>query len=389
MTLQQADAHNETTQIQKRKKMLFIFAAVVVIVAGASAAWWYFNLRDVQSTDDAYVAGNQIAISSQVAGSVISVNYIDTDLVHQGDVLVTLDNTNALINVKKAKHNLATVVKKIMQLYVADDLYSASIQEARVNYQQAQSDYQRRVRLGSAAAISQENLQHAKDAVVSSKAALDVAVQNWRSNRVMIQGTSLEKQPEVLQASDAVREAWIALQRTQIRSPVSGYIAQRNVQVGETLSAGQALMSIVPAEQMWINANFKETQLSGVSIGQKVSVVTDFYGSDVVFDGTVDGITMGTGGAFSVLPAQNATGNWIKVVQRLPVRILLDAEQVKAHPLRIGLSTNVTLRETGSRGETLATAQRNTPAYHSTALVIDTASIDKEILAIIKTNAAL
>lgn len=382
----QTETSGSTVQIQKRKKMLIIFAILLVIIFFASAIWWYFNLRNVQSTDDAYVMGNQVAVSSQVAGSVISVNYTDTDLVHKGDVLVILDDTDAQITFRKAKHNLASIVKKIMQLYVADDLYSASIQEARITYQQAQADYQRRVHLG-AAAISQENLQHAKDAVVSSKAALDVAVQNWRSNRVMIQGTSLEKQPEILQASDAVRESWVALQRTKILSPVSGYIAQRNVQVGETLSAGQALLSVVPADQMWINANFKETQLSGVKIGQKVSVVTDFYGSDVVFDGTIDGITMGTGGAFSVLPAQNATGNWIKVVQRLPVRIALNPEQVKTHPLRIGLSTNVTLRESGKGGESLATTQPDTPAYHSTALVVDTATIDNEISAIIKSNA--
>lgn len=383
----QTDNSSREAQVQKRKKMLLIFALLLVLIGGAGATWWYFNLRGVQSTDDAYVAGNQVEISSQVVGSVISVNYTDTDLVHKGDILVVLDDTDALFNLKKAKHSLATLVKKIVQLYVADDLNSARIQQARITYQQAQDDYQRRLKLSNVAAISTENLQHARDAVISSKAALDVAVQNWRSNRVMIEGVPLEKQPEILQASDSVREAWVALQRTKIKSPVDGYIAQRNVQVGETLSAGQALMSVIPAEQMWVNANFKETQLSGVKIGQKVSVVTDFYGSDVVFDGTVDGITMGTGGAFSVLPAQNATGNWIKVIQRLPVRITLDPEQVKAWPLRVGLSTNVTLRETHTGGESLATTQPKTPAFHSTALVVDTADIDKEIQAIINANA--
>lgn len=387
MKEQQTDIHNVKTPLQKRKQMLFIFFIIIAIAAGASAAWWYFNLRNVQSTDDAYVMGNQVAISSQVAGSVISVNYVGTDLVNKGDVLVTLDDTDAKINFKKASNNLAETVRKIKQMYIADDQYSANIQQAKIAYQQALSDYQRRSQLQGAAAISKEDLQHAKNAVNSSKAALDVAVQEYRGNRALIQGTTLEKQPEILQAAESMREAWVALQRTQVRSPVTGYLAERNVQVGETLSPGQSLMSIIPADQMWINANFKETQLNGVRIGQKVSVVTDLYGSDVVFDGRVDGINMGTGGAFSVLPAQNATGNWIKVVQRLPVRITLEQEQLKAHPLRIGLSTTVTLRETNTQGEVLATTQRQTPAYHSNALVVDTASVDNEILGIIKANA--
>lgn len=373
-------------QIQKRKKMLLIFAAIMVIAAGSSTAWWYFDLRNVQSTDDAYVKGNQIAVSSLVAGSVISINYTDTDLVRQGDILVTLDDTDARINFNKAANNLANTVRKIKQMYIADDQYNANVQEAKIAYQQALADYQRRSRLQGAAAISRENMQHAKDAVDSSKAALDVAVQAYRGNRVLIQNTALEKQPEVLMAAESMREAWVALQRTKVRSPVTGYLAQRNVQVGETIGSGQALMSIVPAEQVWINANFKETQLKGVKIGQKVSIVTD-YGSDVVFNGQVDGINMGTGSAFSVLPAQNATGNWIKVVQRLPVRITLDAEQIKAYPLRIGLSTTVRLHETRSQGEALATTQRKTPAYASNALVIDTTPVDNEILNIIKANA--
>lgn len=163
-------------QIQKRKKLLLIFAAVIVIVAGSSTAWWYFDLRDVQSTDDAYVKGNQIAISSLVAGSVISVNYTDTDLVRQGDVLVTLDDTDARINFNKAANNLANTVRKIKQMYIADDQYNANVQEAKIAYQQALADYQRRSRLQGAAAISRENMQHAKDAMDSSKAALDVAV---------------------------------------------------------------------------------------------------------------------------------------------------------------------------------------------------------------------
>ncbi|CAI1565931.1 EmrA/EmrK family multidrug efflux transporter periplasmic adaptor subunit [Serratia fonticola] len=383
----QSDSNQVKTPLEKRKQWLLIFLMVIIIAALASATWWYFNSRNVQSTDDAYVMGNQVTISSQVNGSVVSVNYTNTDLVQQGDVLVNLDDTDANLNFKKVKNKLAETVRKTKQIYVNDAQYNANIAQAKIAYQQAQADYQRRTQLMGAGAFSKEDLQHARSAVSSSKAALDVAIEQYRSNRILIQNSTLEQQPAILLAAEQMREAWLALQRTKIRSPVTGYVAQRNVQVGETLSAGQALLSIVPADQLWIDANFKETQLSGVRIGQKVSVVSDLYGSNVVFDGVVEGINMGTGGAFSVLPAQNATGNWIKVVQRLPVRITLDAEQLKEYPLRIGLSTTVTLRENNTNGPALSTTQRLKPAYQSQALVLDTSSIDGEIQDIIKANA--
>ncbi|CAI2023201.1 Inner membrane protein yibH [Serratia fonticola] len=385
--LPQPDSNPVKTPLEKRKQWLLIFLMVIVIAAMASATWWYFNSRNVQSTDDAYVMGNQVTISSQVNGSVVSVNYTNTDLVQQGDVLVNLDDTDANLNFKKVKNKLAETVRKTKQIYVNDAQYNANIAQAKIAYQQAQADYQRRTQLMGAGAFSKEDLQHARNAVSSSKAALDVAIEQYRSNRTLIQNSTLEQQPAILLAAEQMREAWLALQRTKIRSPVTGYVAQRNVQVGETLSAGQALLSIVPADQLWIDANFKETQLSGVRIGQKVSVVSDLYGSNVVFEGVVEGINMGTGGAFSVLPAQNATGNWIKVVQRLPVRITLDAEQLKTYPLRIGLSTTVTLRENNTNGPALSTTQRQKPAYQSQALVLDTSSIDQEIQDIIKANA--
>ncbi|WP_260514485.1 EmrA/EmrK family multidrug efflux transporter periplasmic adaptor subunit [Serratia fonticola] len=383
----QSDSNQVKTPLEKRKQWLLIFLMAIIIAAMASATWWYFNSRNVQSTDDAYVMGNQVTISSQVNGSVVSVNYTNTDLVQQGDVLVNLDDTDANLNFKKVKNKLAETVRQTKQIYVNDAQYNANIAQAKIAYQQAQADYQRRTQLMGAGAFSKEDLQHARNAVSSSKAALDVAIEQYRSNRILIQNSTLEQQPAILLAAEQMREAWLALQRTKIRSPVTGYVAQRNVQVGETLSAGQALLSIVPADQLWIDANFKETQLSGVRIGQKVSVVSDLYGSNVVFDGVVEGINMGTGGAFSVLPAQNATGNWIKVVQRLPVRITLDAEQLKAYPLRIGLSTTVTLRENNTNGPALSTTQRLKPAYQSQALVLDTSSIDGEIQDIIKANA--
>lgn len=384
--LQQTEGTHTQAQLKKRKQMLLIFIFIIVIAALAFSTWWYFNLRNIQSTDDAYISGNQITISSQVNGNVNSVNYVETDLVREGDVVINLDDTDAIISLNKAKNNLAQVTRQTHQLYIADKQYKANIEQAKITYQQAQNDYHRRTQLRGAAAISKEDLQHALNTVNSSKAALDVAVQSYLGNQALLQNTPLEQQPVILQAAESLREAWIAMQRTKVRSPVTGYVAQRNVQVGETLSSGQALMSIIPADQFWVNANFKETQLTNVRIGQKVSVITDLYGSNVVFDGKVDGITMGTGGAFSVLPAQNATGNWIKVVQRLPVRITLDPKQISEYPLRIGLSSTVTLHDGNTSGQALSTIQRKEPAYQSKALMINPDSINQEINNIIKTN---
>ena len=307
------------------------------------------------------------------------------DLVRQGDVLVTLDDTDARINFNKAANNLANTVRKIKQMYIADDQYNANVQEAKIAYQQALADYQRRSRLQGAAAISRGEYATCKGCRGQQQSSAGCRRPCLSRKPCTDSEYGVRKQPEVLMAAESMREAWVALQRTKVRSPVTGYLAQRNVQVGETIGSGQALMSIIPAEQVWINANFKETQPSGVKIGQKVSIVTDFYGSDVVFNGRVDGI-MGTGSAFSVLPAQNATGNWIKVVQRLPVRITLDAEQIKAYLLRIGLSATVRLHETHSQGEALATTQRK-PRLTQATHWLSIPPVDNEILNIIKANA--
>jgi len=243
------------------------------------------------------------------------------------------------------------------------------------------------VPLGASNLIGREELQHSRDAVATAKAQLDVAEQQYNANQAMILNTSLAEQPAVKQNAAALRDAWLALQRTQIRSPMGGYVSRRSVQVGSQISTTTPLLAVVPAKNLWVDANFKETQLAGVRIGQPATVVSDIYGDDVVYQGKVVGLDMGTGSAFSLLPAQNATGNWIKVVQRLPVRIELDAQQLAQHPLRIGLSTLVKVDTTQQDGGVLATSVRNNPAYESNALAIDLAPADRLIAEIIHANA--
>lgn len=376
----------------KNKKIVITSIIIMIItISLVTLAYRYLFRGNVQTTDDAYVAGNINPVSALINGSVITVNHTDTEFVKEGDVLAVLDDTDAQLAYKKSKHNLAYVVRQTQQLAFQNDQLEADVRQAKIAYSQAVTDYERQNGLSRDALIARMALEHYRNKVSSQKAALDAAIQQYKASKALLLDTPINEQPQVLQAADAVREAWITLQRTVIRSPVTGYIAERNVQVGQTVSAGQTLMSVIPVEQMWVNANFKETQLSGVSLGQKVTIISDIYGDDVPYEGHVTGINMGTGGSFSLLPAQNATGNWIKVVQRVPVRVALNPAQLLEHPLRIGLSTTAKLYSSGQNevgDETLSKHVISTPALSSKALVVETRGIESVITGIIARNGA-
>jgi len=370
-----------------RKKVLLLLALLFVLAGIAWGVYWFLVLRHFQETDDAYVAGNQVQVMAQVSGSVNKVWFDDTDFVKKGDVLVSLDKTDAEQAFEKAQTALATSVRQTHQLMINAKQYQASIALQQTALAQAEADLKRREPLGASNLIGREELQHSRDAVATAKAQLDVAVQQYNANQAMILNTSLEEQPAVKQAAAELRDAWLALQRTDIRSPMDGYVSRRSVQVGSQIDTISALMAVVPATNLWIDANFKETQLAGVRIGQDATVVADIYGDDVVYHGKVVGLDMGTGSAFSLLPAQNATGNWIKVVQRLPVRIELNQDDIVKHPLRIGLSTLVKIDTTNADGSMLATSVRQQAAYSSNALAIDLAPANQLIADIVRANA--
>lgn len=385
-------AGEETLQPQSKKKktrktLLALLAVLCVVIAIGYFAYWFLVLSHYQETDDAYVAGNQVQIMPQVSGSVTKVWFDDTDYVKQGDVLVTLDKTDAEQAYEKSLTALATSVRQTRQAMINSKQYQANITLKKIALSQAQEDLQRRLPLGKAQLIGREDLQHARDAVTSAQAALDVATQQYNANQAILLDTSLENQPAVQQAATAVRDAWLALQRTDIRSPIDGYISRRAVQVGAQISPSSSLMAVVPDKQLWVDANFKETQLAGVRIGQPATIVSDLYGNDVVYHGKVVGLDMGTGSAFSLLPAQNATGNWIKVVQRLPVRVDIDPADLAKHPLRIGLSTLVTVDTSDQSGAVLASTVRKTPAYQSNALELQLGQVNQVISDVIRANA--
>ncbi|MCR4458480.1 MULTISPECIES: multidrug efflux MFS transporter periplasmic adaptor subunit EmrA [Enterobacteriaceae] len=371
----------------KRTRILLILTLLFIVIAVAYGIYWFLVLRHHEETDDAYVAGNQVQIMAQVSGSVTKVWVDNTDFVKKGDVLVTLDPTDAQQAFEKAQTELASSVRQTRQMMINSKQYQANIEVKKTALAQAQSDLNRRVPLGTANLIGREELQHARDAVASAQAQLDVAVQQYNANQAMILGTRLEDQPAVQQAAAEVRNAWLALQRTKIVSPMTGYVSRRAVQPGAQIGVTTPLMAVVPASGLWVDANFKETQLAHMRIGQTATVVSDIYGDDVTYTGKVVGLDMGTGSAFSLLPAQNATGNWIKVVQRLPVRIELDANQLTQHPLRIGLSTLVTVDTSNSDGQMLASQARTTPAYESNAREIGLEPVNILINDIVQANA--
>lgn len=387
-------AHAETQNPQqpvnkkgKRKGALLLLTLLFVIIAVAYGIYWFLVLRHYENTDDAYVAGSQVQIMSQVSGSVTKVWADNTDFVKEGDVLVTLDQADAEQAFDKAQTVLASSVRQTRQQMINSKQYQATIELKKTALAQAQSDLNRRVPLGSANLIGREELQHARDAVASAQADLNVAVEQYNANQAMILGSKLEDQPNVKQAAADLRNAWMALQRTKIVSPMTGYVSRRAVQVGAQISPTTPLMAIVPASGLWVDANFKETQLAHMRIGQPATVVSDIYGDEVEYTGKVVGLDMGTGSAFSLLPAQNATGNWIKVVQRLPVRIELDAKQLEQHPLRIGLSTLVTVNTSNRDGSVLASQARTSPVYESNARELKLAPVNELINQIIQANA--
>ena len=372
-----ANAESQTPQQPgskkgKRKGALLLLTLLFIIIAVAYGIYWFLVLCHYEETDDAYVAGNQVQIMAQVAGSVTKVWADNTDYVQKGDPLVTLDRTDAQQAFEKAKTQLAASVRQTRQQMINSKQLQANIDVKKTALAQAQADLNRRIPLGAANLIGREELQHARDTV---------------ANQAIVLGTRLEQQPAVLQAATEVRNAWLALQRTQIVSPISGYVSRRSVQPGAQIGTTTPLMAVVPATNLWIDANFKETQLAHMRIGQPATVISDIYGDDVKYTGKVVGLDMGTGSAFSLLPAQNATGNWIKVVQRLPVRIELDEKQLAEHPLRIGLSTLVEVNTTDRDGEMLASQVRSSPVYESNAREIALDPVNKLIDEIIQANA--
>jgi membrane fusion protein, multidrug efflux system len=323
------------------RRPLAVLGAVVLIAVVAWTVYYLAFMRGHVTTDDAYVNGNLVRLTPQVAGTVIAIETDETQFVHRGQPLVRLDPHDTDVALAQAKANLGQAVRDVAQLFAEEARDAAVVETQRVQLAQANEDVARDRPLIAVHGVSQETLQHEQNSVRSAAAGLRQAEATLESARAAIAATTPETHPRVLQAEAALRSAWLAAARTRVVAPVSGYVVRRAVQLGQQVTPATEMLAIVPVESMWVEANFKENQLRGLRIGQPVSIAADMYGSRVRYHGRVLGLTPGTGSALAVLPAQNASGNWIKIVQRLPVRIGLDPRELEDHPLFLGLSTDV------------------------------------------------
>ena len=372
----------------RRRVVLVTLALVFVVIAIVWVLMYIFVFSLRETTDDAYVNGNQVSVSSQVSGTVIAVLADDTQLVEAGQALVKLDPTDADLALSRAQSTLASAVRQVRQQTNVASQYDASVASRREDVARAQADLNRREPLLAERAVAPEDVAHARQALADAKSALIAAEQQSAASHSLVDGTDVAGNPAVQQARAAYREAWVAQYRNAIVAPASGYVAQRSVQVGSRIAPGQALLTIVPLHDLWVDANFKEVQLAHIRINQPVEVKTDLYGGDFVYHGKVEGLAAGTGGAFALLPAQNASGNWIKVVQRVPVRITLDPKDLETHPLRVGLSTDVTVDTHNRDGQVLAKAPGGRAASQTDVYTADLTAADSAADAIVQANLA-
>ncbi|HXC20963.1 MAG TPA: HlyD family efflux transporter periplasmic adaptor subunit [Steroidobacteraceae bacterium] len=369
-----------------RRLGLFGLGAVVLLSGLLYAGYWFFDARYFESTDDGYVNGDVVQVTSEVPGTVLSLNVDDTQFVEAGQPLLKLDPADAKIAEENAEADLARAVRQVRGLFAQGQELRAQIEQRQQAARTADDDLRRRGSLIADGAISAEELSHARDAVTTTRANVAAAREQLSQTVAQIDGTTIADHPQVLAAAAAVRNAALALHRTELTSPVSGVIAKRSVQVGQRVAAGTPLLAVVPLENVWVDANFKEVQLERMRDGQPVTVRTDLYGHQVTYHGHLAGIAAGSGNAFALLPSQNASGNWIKIVQRVPVRILLDPSELKAHPLRIGLSTTVRVDLHNASGPLMSTAVRNVPLPQQTSAG-DDPRVDALIASIIADNA--
>jgi membrane fusion protein, multidrug efflux system len=369
-----------------RVRWLVLILGGFLILGTAYGVYWDRDLRYTAYTDDAYVSGNVVQITPRISGTVVAIGADNTQFVKAGQTLVRLDPADAKVTLQEAEAQLAKTVRQVRNLFATTAELQANVQVRRTDLAKAQSDYARRARLARSGAISTEELQHAGDAVSAAQAALLAAQQQLAADRAWIDGTTIATNPAVRDAAAAVHAAYLDYSRTVLPAPVSGFVARRDVQLGERVSTGTPLMAVVPLNEVWVDANFKESQLDSMRVGQAVTLTSDLYGSSVVFHGRVVGFGAGTGSAFSLLPAQNATGNWIKIVQRVPVRIALDPQELAQHPLQIGLSMKAYVNVRDVSGQRLPEVATNDHDYSTDVFQSVAAQADEKVREIIAAN---
>ncbi|HEX2759843.1 MAG TPA: HlyD family efflux transporter periplasmic adaptor subunit [Rhizomicrobium sp.] len=373
----------QDAQMADRRRKGFILMGAILLAAGVIAGlYWLLVARFYESTDDAYVAGNIVAVTSRENATVIALHADNTQQVKRGQLLIEMDPSIPDVNMRAAEANLARVVRNVRGAFASADTYRAQLAQATVVLEQARSDYQRR-QSALGGAVSGEELAHARDAVTAAEGAVNAARGGLAQAEAGISGVDIARNPEVLAAAAQLRAAAIVLRHMRIVAPVDGVVAQRTVQVGQRVAAGAPLMAVVPLSNVWIDANFKEVQLARMRVGQPVKIKADIYGGGVTYQGRIVGLGAGSGSAFALLPPQNASGNWIKIVQRVPVRIALDPQALRDHPLRLGLSVSAEADVRDQSGPLVSSAA---PTVMRSDIGEDTAKVDALIARILAEN---
>ena len=369
-----------------RGKILVIVALIFITLGVLWGLYWVLVLSTRERTDDAYVNGNKVVISSQISGTVIAVLTDDTQRVKAGQVLVRLDPADAQTGLARSASALGQAVRQVRQEKLTAEQQDSMIATRQLELARAKADLTKREPLLAESAIAPEEVRHARENVQLALAALTQARRQAATSHALVDGVPVEDNPAVLQAKAAFRDAWITAQRNSVVAPVTGYVADRSVQLGQHIQAGQALMTVIPLNALWVDANFKEVQLGNLRIGQAAEVRSDVYGGSFIYHGQVKGVSAGTGAAFALLPAQNASGNWIKVVQRVPVRIQIDATDLAKSPLRVGLSATVTVDITNRQGPVLAPETAIQPVDDTEVYAPDLEKANAEADGIVRRN---
>lgn len=367
------------------KVTLYFWLSVFWLAALGFAYWWVF-WKNIAWTNDAYVHGNQVYLTPLHSGFVTAIHTDDTFFVKKDEVLVELDRTDAVISLDRTSAELAETVRNVCEMFHQVFAYRAQIEVTKAKFIRDAQDFEHRLRVLPVQAVSLEDYEHAVASLRTSYHELHNIEALYEKALSQVQNTTLRSHPLILAAADRLRDAWVYLHRCNLYAPAEGIAAQRTIQVGMWVKEGTPLMSVVPTDQIWINANFKETQLKRMRIGQRATIKVDLWGDDVTYHGKVVGLPMVAGNVTGLLPPQNLSGNWIKIVQRLPVRIEIDPEEIKVHPLRLGLSTEVTVDLTSDAGNYLNQATKGSPTYSTDIYAVEEVGDQPYIEEIITAN---
>lgn len=372
-------------QHDTRKKAMLKLSILFLALGLIWLIYWLLFSRFSVYTDDAYVNGNMVQLMSQVPGTVVGINTDETELVTQGQVIIKLDPADMAIALQQATSNLADTVRQVRQTFEDANRAQSNLNATKADLMKAQLDLKRRASLVGKSAVSREEFQHYQTAVKNAQAKYDYALHSLRAAQALVENAHLYTHPLVERAKAAFKTAYLSVQRTTIVAPVTGYVAKRNVQVGQQILPNTPMLAIIPLREIWVDANYKESQLSHLRIGQPVTLKADAY-PDIRYHGKILGLSPGTGAAFALLPPQNATGNWIKIVQRLPVRIALDPNEIKYHPLQLGLSMRATTNIHDVSGHMLAQVATSKPVYTTNVYAEQSKNANEKIDRILKEN---